>query len=923
MPLFVKVQSLLRNLFLSRRVEAELEQEVHSHLELLIDENIRRGMPLKEAQRAARIELGGIEQVKEQVREKRIGNWLRSVISDGRYALRQLPKNPGFTAVAVLTLALGIGANTAIFTLINAVLLKMLPVKNPQELVLLEWTKPQGPGGGMWIDGNDWEENGREVGTPLSYPAFQHLRAENKAFSDMFAFADFGRDVNIFADGQPGLVHGQMATSDIFRTLGLQAVAGRLFAESDDQPGAAPVCVISDGYWKRRFGADPRIAGKPVTVAGVPFTIIGVTPPEFFGLESGSDVQLWVPLSMQPLVEPDLDPKVSLFTSANRWWLIVVARRKPAISAEQATAGLNVIFKPVSEQGVTQEPGKPPIVPSLQLTSASQGLGGLRRSFSRPLFILMGLVGLVLLIACANVANLLLTRATARQKEISVRLSLGASRGRLMRQLLTESVLLAGMGGVLGYLFAYWGSALLIVLISPANRPLSLDINPDLRVLGFTAAACLLTAILFGVAPAWHSLQIDVTPALKQNTQTSSAFGLRLRLGKALVVVQVAVSLLLLFAAGLFVRTLINLRHIDPGFDQNDVLVVGLNPTRAGYKPSALNDFFSLVQQRIAALPGVISATASYHMLLNDGRRGSNVWVEGFIGDGTHGQMNVAVNPVGANFFATMKIPLLRGRDLTERDTEHSPRVAVVNEAFVKRYFADRDPIGRHVRFASDPLSATMEIVGVASNARYESLREAAPVTLYHPYQQADGIPFMYFELRTSMNPVALVPSVRAAVASIDRNVPLFGITTELQQSDELLLHERLFAKLTGFFGLLALLLACVGLYGILSYAVARRTPEIGIRMALGAQQGDVLRMVLGEMGLLVAIGVAIGIPASFAATHLASSLISDLLYGLKGTDVPTIAVAALLLMVVAICAGFSPARRASRVDPLIALRYE
>jgi predicted permease len=913
----------LRALFQRKTVEAELDEELRSHFEIQVDKSVASGMTREEAVRRARLEFGGHEQLKEECRDARGVRFLETLAHDVRYGLRMLRKSPGFTAVAVLTLALGIGANTAIFTLIDAVLLKMLPVKNPQELVLLEWTKPQGPGGNMWVDGSDWEENGRDVGTPLSYPAFQQLHTQNQVFSDMFAFADFGDDVNVVADGQPGLVHGQMATSDIFRTLGLQAIAGRLFTESDDLPGAAPVCVISDGYWKRRFGADPRIAGKPITVAGVPFTIIGVTPPEFFGLQSGADVQLWVPLSMQPLVEPDLDPKVSMFTSANRWWLIVVARLKPAISVEQATVGLNVIFKPVSEQGVTQEPGNPPIIPSLELTSASQGLGRLRRSFSRPLFILMGLVGLVLLIACANVANLLLTRATARQKEISVRLSLGASRGRLMRQLLTESVLLAGMGGVLGYLFANWGSALLVGLISPANRPLLLNINADLRVLGFTAVTCLFTAMLFGVAPAWHSMRIDIAPALKQNTQASSAFGLRLGFGKALVVVQVAVSLLLLFGAGLFVRTLLNLRRIDPGFDQNNVLIFGLNPTRAGYKSFALNDFFSRVHQRVATLPGVISATTSFHMLLNDGRRANNVWVEGFAGDGTRGQMSVAVNPAGPNFFATMKIPLLRGRDFTERDTEHSPRVAVVNEAFVKRYFAGSDPIGRHVRFASDPPGATMVIVGVVSDARYASVRDDAPATLYHPYQQAESIPYMYFELRTAMNPVALVPSVRAALASIDRNVPLFGVTTQIQQSDELLLQERLFAKLTGFFGLLALLLACVGLYGILSYAVARRTPEIGIRMALGAQQGDVLRMVLGEMSILVAIGVVIGVPASLAAARLASGVLSDLLYGLKTTDVPTITVTALLIIAVAVCAGFLPARRAAKVDPLVALRYE
>jgi len=910
-------------IFSRRRLYGELSEEIREHLEEKIEELVASGMSRKEATYVARREFGNVILTEQDSRE--VWRWplVENLFFDLRYGLRSLRKAPGFTAIAVLTLALGIGANTAIFTLIDAVLLRMLPFKNPQELVLLQWTKPKGPGGGMWMDGSDWEEDGRVVGTPFSYSAFQQLRTQNQVFSGLFALANLGEDVNVVADGEPGLVHAQMATREIFGTLGIQPVVGRLFAESDDRTGAIPVCVISNGYWKSRFGGDPRITGKPITVAGIPFTIIGVTPPEFFGLQSGSDVQVWVPLSMQPLVEPDLDPKVSMFAAPNRWWVILVGRLKPGFSAEQAAAGLNAIFRPIAEQGVIHEPGKPAIVPSLKLAPAGAGLGELRRSFSRPLFILMGLVSLVLLIACANVANLLLARATSRQKEISVRFSLGASRGRLMRQLLTESVLLAGMGGALGYLFAYWGSYVLVALISPASRPLSLNISPALTILRFTVGACLLTALLFGVAPAWHAMRTDMAPALKQSTRTTGSAGLRLGLGKALIVVQVAVSLVLLFGAGLFVRTLLNLRHIDPGFDQNNVLIFGLNPTKAGYKQFALNDFFSRVEQRVVMLPGVISVTASFHTLLNDGRRSDDVWVEGFKGDGTPGQMDVAVVPAGPNFFATMKIPVLRGRDLSERDTEHSPRVAAANEAFVKRYFGGRDPIGQHVRFASAPPSTTMEIVGVVRDARYGSLREEAPATLYHPYKQAEGIPFMYFELRTATSPTALVPSVRAAVASVDRNVPLFGITTEAQQSDESLLHERLFAKLTSFFGLLALLLACVGLYGILSYAVARRTPEIGVRMALGAQQADVVRMILRETCLLVAAGLAIGVPASLAAARLASSVISDLLYGLKTTDVPTITLAALLLIGVAVCAGSFPARRAMRVDPMVALRYE
>jgi predicted permease len=916
----MRIATLFRREHHNREIDAELRHHIDSHAEDLI----RTGMPRAEALRQARIALGGLERAKEECRDAIGVSLIESFLQDLRFGLRMLRKNPGFTAIAVLTLALGIGANTAIFTLIDAVLLKSLPVKDPKSLVLLEWANPAGEGKvHLWMDGSGWDDHGRTVGTPFSYPIFEQIRARSQSLADIFALADLGATVNVVADGEPGLARGQLASSGIFTTLGLKPAEGRFFEESDDRPGAAPVCVISYGYWQSRFGGDAAIAGKSITVAGVPFTVIGVMPQGFSGMQAGTDVQLWVPITMQPLVEPDLDRKVSMFTAADHWWLIIVARLKPGVSPKQAASELNVIFKPLAEQAVDHEAGTAPVVPTLELTAGGEGLGGLRRQYSRPLFILFGLVGLVLLIACANVANLLLARATSRQREIGVRLSLGASRGRLARQLFTEGLLLAVMGGALGSLFAYWGSTVLVALLSPAGSGLALDASPDLRVLAFTACACLVTAILFGLAPAWHATRTDVTPVLKQGKQTFSVAGMRVGLGKILVIAQVSVSLVLLFGAGLFVRTLVNLREIDPGYDQSNVLVFGLNPTRAGYKEADLNNFFSRVQDRVATLPGVISATASYHLMLADGRRGNNVWVEGYARTDVQGEMNVAVMPAGPNFFSTMRIPLLRGRDIAKSDTEVSPKIAVVNEAFVNRFFAGRDPIGEHAGFGSDRSKPAMEIVGVVGNTKYASLREEDPPTLYHPYKQATNIPYMYFEVRTAMNPTALIPSLRAAVASVDRNVPLFDVATEKQQSDKVLLQERLFAKLTGFFGALALLLCCVGLYGILSYGVARRTSEIGIRMALGAQQRDVLTMILRETSLLIAAGIAIGVPVALGVARVASSVVSDLLYGVKTGDLPTIAIATALLMGVAVCAGTIPARRAARVDPMTALRHE
>jgi predicted permease len=909
------------SLFRSRALDEDLDQELHSHIELAIEAAERSGIGSEEARREAMRAFGGIAQTREIYREQRGLPMLETILQDLRYGWRMLARTPGFTAVAALSLALGIGANTAIFSLIDAVLLKLLPVKDPHALVLLAWAVPAGkdPGVAHWTNGRTWDERGRGLGAPFSYPTYRQLRANNQAFSELFAFADAG-NLSVVVDGEARRAFTQMVSGNYFSALGIRPSVGRILVESDDQAGAPPVCMISDSYWKRRFGGSPSVAGTHVVIGGVPFTIAGVMPPEFFGLQPGLAIDVSVPISMQPLIVPRWDPKMtSILAAADHWWVQMMGRLKPGVSARQAAASLTPQFQQALAAVAASSPQPGTVVPWLELQPASQGLSQLRNQFSRPLSILMGMVGLVLLIACANVANLLLARATARQKEIGVRLSLGAPRSRLIRQLLTESLLLACIGGTLGTAFAWWGSRILLALLSHPGNPLTLNVSPDLRVLAFTAAACLVTGLLFGLAPAFRATRVDVAPALKHGVPSLRG---SISLAKALMVAQAALSLVLLFGAGLFVRTLVNLESLDTGFDQQRVLLFGIDASQAGYLGPALNDFYDRVQQRVAALPGVVSATASLHLLLSGSSRGNSFWVPGYTPKPDE-RMGVHVMPAGANFFATMKIPLLSGRDFTTRDDENAPKIAVINEAFAKLYFQNQNPIGRHIQWDRKKADTDMEIVGVAKDARYNSLRADASPTIYHPFRQAGRIFFMHFEVRAAGNPQALIPSVRRAVASIDRNVPLFDVKTQAEQIDELLMQERLFAKLSSFFGLLALLLACVGIYGILSYAVARRSSELGVRMALGAQRRDIVHMVLREALLVAAAGLALGIPASLLAARLASGVISDLLYGLKAADATSILLAAAALIVVAVFAGIWPARRASRVDPLVALRYE
>lgn len=789
-------------------------------------------------------------------------------------------------------------------------------------------------------DGNSWADSkGRDVGTSFSYPIYQAIRARNNAFSDVAGFADADQHLNLNVGGTSALAKGQYVSGNYFPTLGVGAAAGRTIVNSDDHAGAAPVVVISYAYWSSRFGRDPSVVGKAIVVNGVPFTLVGVAAPEFFGLLPGHPTDAWIPLATHPQVDPSwarwLPKGETIFSVRTEWWVLMMGRMKPGASREQASAALDVIVQQETAAIKPPPPGERRHdmtlqLPTVELEPASGGLDELRRQFSQPLWVLMSLVGLVLLIACANVANLLLARSERRQREIAVRLALGAGRRRLIRQLLSESLMLAVAGGTCGVVLAYWGSGLLLRFMSSGGDQLQLSVSPDLNVLGFTMLVSLLTGIGFGLAPALRGTRLDLTPALKGGAGSGaggapgSGGRMRPRLGKVLVVAQAGMSLLLLIGAGLFVRTLRNLMTEDLGFDRSSLLLFTIDASRAGYKGQRLADFYLEMQRRIEAIPGVRSATMSRHFLVNDGQGGEGVIIEGYApkpGEANAGGViGIYTHYVGSRFFETLGIPLLVGRTIQDRDTAAAPRVGVVNEAFARRYFANASPIGHRFRFNAKTDAADMTIIGVVGNTTYGDMRKGPPPTVYVPFDQhLNMTDWQNVEVRTAGNPMGMVNAVRRVTRDLDRNVPMQDVMTQSEQIDQATFQERLFARLSSFFALLALTLACIGLYGMLSYAVARRTNEIGIRMAIGAERSRIVRMVLREALLLALLGIAIGIPAALAA----SRLVSTMLYGLKPADPFTLAAATLLMIAVAALAGYLPARRAANVDPMVALRYE
>jgi len=893
--------------------EQDLEREIRGHLELEEEELRSGGASRDEAPYAARRAFGNVNLIKEVTRE--MWGWmsLERFAQDLRYALRMLRKSPGFTAVAVLSLALGIGANTAIFSVMNAVMLRSLPVQQPGRLVLFGAGRRVGIDDGL--PDKSWQL--------FSYPFYREVQRKNQVFSDVAAMMSLPNNERGMVSGstEPEPVRTRLVSGTYFSVLGVNAIAGRTFTDDEDQkPGGHPVAVASYSWWQRRFGRDPSVVGKTLTLNSTIFTIIGVTPPEFFGTSVGESPDLWIPLAMNAQVPPGWGGEHAR-QDASFQSLYILARLKPGVSTAQAGSQVNVLFKQSLHERVGSNPRQKDLNDIqhafIELTPGGRGVSQIRQQFSTSLQILMAAVGVVLLIACANIANLLLARAASRRREIAVRLSIGATRMRLIRQMLTESVLMAVAGGAAAGVFAWWASGFLVWMVSTGEEILPLQVAPDARVLAFTSLISLVTGILFGLAPAFRATRVNLSSSLKEGRGSVSARSSQV-LAKTLIVSQVALSAVLLIGAGLFVRSLMNLRNVETGFHKENVLVMSVDTASLGYKGTdpRLADIYHRVEEGVSALPGVRAASFSMFTVL-DGQWSSDAYPQGRPAP-PYSQREIHNNVVGRAFFATIGLPVVMGRPIGAEDTAKSPKVAVINETMARWFFPNESPIGQHFRLGENEHNDQMQIVGVAKNAKYERLTEETKPAAYYPYTQSPGY-YGNFQVRYSGDPRSLIPAIRRAFAEVDRNLPIFGVRTMADQVDNTLVQQKLTARLSTFFGLLALLLASIGIYGVLSYAVAQRTSEVGLRMALGARRGTVVWMVMRDVLTLVACGLVIGIPAALALERKASSM----LFGLGNVDAVSLAAALLILAAVAAFAAYLPARRASLVDPTVALRYE
>ncbi|HEY7183648.1 MAG TPA: ABC transporter permease [Blastocatellia bacterium] len=870
------------------------------------------------------------------------------MFQDLRYGLRMLLKHKGFTLVAVLSLALGIGANTALFSVVDAVLLRTLPVKEPSRLVLFEWQSGQA----FRTNGMRGSFNARPQGTRgasvFRYDVIEKMRqaraaATNDPLSDFFAFAPvYG--LTAVANDQSEVVRGQAVSGGYYAGLGVRPVLGRVITDADDNAAAPPVVVLSHQYWQERFGAKLDVTGQQLKLNQTMFTIIGVTPPAFTGTLQVSDrPAVTVPLAFEPALLGDRTGMARAARPGSEgrpgfWWINMMGRLKPGATLEQARDSLNGAFQAAALEVMPpprreNEPAKldPKDYPRLVTLGGGQGLMEGRQRYSATIYGLFGVVALVLLIACANVANLLLARASLRGPEIGVRLAVGAGRLRLIRQLLTESVLLASVGGALGVVFAFWGKRALVALTDRDTGflPSEIDLSINLRVMAFTIAVSMLTGILFGLAPALRATGLDLATSIKQGRRATGAVS---RLSKGLVVLQVALSLLLLVGAGLFIRTLYNLQRVNLGFNQENLLLFSLNPGQGGYKDERLTQFYQRLFERLDQLPGVRAATFSTVTLISHSMWNTGILLAGET-EKTASQRTANRETVRENYFATMEIQLLRGRGFTEQDDQRSPNVAIVNQTFSRKFFPDGDALGKRVRDGGDK-GPELEIVGVVADTKYDSQRSEIEPMLYKPWrQEVNAIAGMTFALRTTGEPTALATSARQVVRELDGNLPVTEVSSQEARSQQSLGQERLYARLLSFFGALALILAAIGLSGVLSYSVAQRTNEIGIRMALGAQPADVLRLVVWQGMRLVLLGLVVGAACGYGLKRLLATdyfsprswqrQMSEQLYGVSGTDPLTFAAIASLLIAVAFVACYLPARKAARVDPLAALRHE
>jgi predicted permease len=895
----------LRDIFTRpSRHENDANEELRFHLEKEIEKNIAAGMSPDEARRHALIAFGGVQQTREAVRQVRWTHFLDTLLQDLRYAWRMLAKRPAFTAVVVSVLTIGIGANTAVFSIVNALLLKMLPITAPEKLVSLRL--------------NHGEEGGLRLTTDISYPVFERLRDENQVLSGILATGGGVNKIDIKptgpgANGQTEQAGMELVSGGYFQVLGVNAVMGRTLTPDDDKIGAPnAVAVISHGYWKRRMGLDSAVLGKTFAIREMVFTIVGVAPPGFFGETVGQTPDMWVPLTLEDRLFDE-----ALLGSASTSWVDVLGRLKPGVGPQQAASSLGLLVQQANADLLGPKAGKARV--RTEIAPASKGLDVLRQQFARPLQVLMAVVGLVLLIACVSVASLLTARATARQREIAVRATLGAGSGRLIQQMLTESILLALIGGTLGLFLAWAADRVLPVLLFHSRLSLELEMNT--QVFGFTLLVSVVTGIIFGLAPMRRVLRPDLSYSLKVEHAGMGDRGHRLGPRKIFIVAQVALSLLLLVTAGLFVRSLRKIYDLDVGFNKENLLLVALQPS-AELSGARLKIVYQDLLDKVNALPGVKSSSLSMSSFADGNINLGPFVVEGYTpkpGEDRSLQGDI----VSPGFFNTMEIPLRLGYDFRQQDDANATRVAIVNETFARYFFGNASALGKH--FAWSRLDRQpMEIIGVVKDAKYGNLKERTPRYYYTAFLQQDQMASFVrlLEVRTAANPAIVSAAVRSAVNSI-HGVRAGTISTMAVQVEDSLQQEKMLAQVSTSFGVFALLLACIGIYGVMAHSVTSRTNEIGIRMALGAEPFDVLWMVLREALFLVGLGIAVGIPAALAGTRLAASLISGLLFGLKASDPVTIALAAMMMAVVALLAGYLPARRATKVDPLVALRYE
>jgi macrolide transport system ATP-binding/permease protein len=921
----------------SKRDE-ELARELDSHLAHEIDDNLARGMNAEEARRQAYLKLGNPLRIRDTVWETNRIAWLEDTWRDFRYAARTLAKTPGFTIIAALVMALGIGANTAIYSFLDSLLLRSLPVSDPASLVVLNWHAKAsllGDSVMQGMSGNTYDDSGQgSTGGIFPYPAFELFQKNDAVFSDVFAYCHTRevRNMNVAINGQAEIASGELVSGNYFQGLAVQPAAGRLIIPDDDRTGAAAVAVVSRAFSEKYFGRAGSAAGQSVLINNLSFVVVGVTPAEFFGVDPATVPDIYIPMHTNLLLGAGdtFAFRPADYLDNNYYWVEVMARLRPGVSLVQAQAALAPRF----QQWVATTAGNDAQranLPALALETGATGLDTLRRKFSKPLYVLMTLVALILAIACSNVANLLLARAATRKREIALRMSVGAGRLRVIRQLLTESILLASLGGALGVLIAVWGIRLLTLLLagSPGNATVHAHLN--WHVLGVAAALSIFTGVLFGLAPALQSTRFDLVSALKEirasqpHARDSSSrirfarIGVsRIGVSQVLLVGQIALSLLMLVAAGLFVRTLSNLQSVELGFNRENLLLFQLNARQSGHRDPEIIDFYAHLRDRLATIPGVRNASLTEDSLIN----GENQLPISL--PGLPISLETRFSTVGPDFMSTMQIPILAGRDIEARDHAGTQRVVVISERFARINFPGQNPLGRHVilwnRSDEKAVERDMEIVGVSKDARYGDLKRDILPVVYLPYDQGFPQPNqMTYILRTSGDPLSYVNSVREVVRQADGRIAISDVRTQTGEINEHLHQEIVLADLCSAFAMLALTIACVGLYGTMSYTVARRTGEMGIRMALGAPRSAVIRAVLREVFLLVAVGLAISVPAALGTSRFLESL----LFGMKPNDPLALTLAAAILLGAALLAGYVPARRASRIDPMTALRHE